>query len=225
MYRSDRPIGVSADGSHAQLYGWSVPTIQRLLSALRDAGFIRVEIIRDSHTNVVEERRIYAGLQVGVTPPLKNEGRSPQKKGDPPLKNDFPIKEEQSNMNNTPLPPKGGQGARRKKRAPRAAPDWKPERFNGLWQYYPRQGRKNKQDAMNAWDDLKPDDALINTIARALQRLKATDNWQRGIGIPYVATFLRGARWEDAAELDGPDDGPPDGDSGMVERRNLQVWT
>lgn len=58
---------------------------------------------------------------------------------------------------------------------------------------------------MDAWDKLKPDDVLIDRIARALVKLKATEAWQRGIGIPYVATFLRGARWADADELDAPD--------------------
>ncbi|MDO5764727.1 MAG: hypothetical protein Q4P84_03360 [Elusimicrobiales bacterium] len=58
---------------------------------------------------------------------------------------------------------------------------------------------------MDAWDRLQPDDALIDTIARALVKLKETDEWSRGIGIPYVATFLRGARWRDAEEVDVPE--------------------
>lgn len=86
------------------------------------------------------------------------------------------------------------------------APDWKPERFAGLWGYYPRKGRKNKQRAIAAWDKLQPDDTLIDTMARALAKLKATEEWQRDIGIPHVATWLNGERWHDADELDGPDD-------------------
>jgi hypothetical protein len=58
---------------------------------------------------------------------------------------------------------------------------------------------------MDAWDALKPDDALIDTIARALKKLKATEEWQRDVGIPYVATFLRGQRWLDAEETDEPE--------------------
>ena len=54
---------------------------------------------------------------------------------------------------------------------------------------------------MDAWDRLRPSDELITRIARALVRLKATDEWQRGIGIPHAATFLNGARWEDADGL------------------------
>lgn len=76
---------------------------------------------------------------------------------------------------------------------------------------------------MDAWDALKPDDELINVMAKAIQRLKATDDWQRGVGIPYVATFLRGARWENADELDAPDEEPVP--AGTVERRDLPIWT
>lgn len=87
-------------------------------------------------------------------------------------------------------------------RGGKTVPDWKPERFAGLWSFYPAKGRKNKQRAVKAWDKLRPDDELIAAIAHALVRLKATDEWQRGVGIPYVATFLNGARWEDAESLD-----------------------
>ena len=199
------------------LYGWSVPTIQRLLSALTNQGYIRVEIIRDKRTNQVEERRIYAGLQVGVTPPLKNEGRSPQKKGDPPLKNDFPIKEEQSNKNNTPLPPKGG------KRVP-SVPKWKPDAFERWWSYYRKHGRgENRAGAVKAWDRLKPDDDLIRTMGQALMVQVKGAQWQRGIGIPYASTWLNNRRWEDEVLSSSPpeeDDGPM-----RVEDRGLPVWT
>ena len=97
-------------------------------------------------------------------------------------------------------------GKRGQKSVHRDAPEWKPERFAGLWSYYPRKGRKNKQRAIAAWDKLQPDDTLIDTMARALAKLKATEEWQRDVGIPYVATFLNGERWRDADELDGPDD-------------------
>ena len=63
----------------AGVYGWSVATIQRLLNALADRGYIQVEIVRNKRTKEVEERRIYAGLQVGVTPPLKKKVTLPSK--------------------------------------------------------------------------------------------------------------------------------------------------
>lgn len=109
-------------------------------------------------------------------------------------------------------PPISPQGGTRKRRnattnAPKDAPDWKPERFAGFWAYYPALRRKDKQKAIRAWDKLKPDDALISTIAQALKRLKASDDWKQGVGIPYPATFLNNRRWEDAAELGAADTG------------------
>ena len=45
--------------------------------------------------------------------------------------------------------------------------------------------------AVRAWDKLKPDDALIDTIGRALQVLKASPAWRDGVGIPYASKLLR----------------------------------
>lgn len=109
-----------------------------------------------------------------------------------------------------PIVPQGGRRPRKRK-GPRTEPDWKPERFAGFWAFYPRKGRKSKQSAMDAWDKLHPDDALIDRIAKSLIVLKATDDWQREVGIPYVATFLNNARWQDAEEVDGPQHSPQDG--------------
>ena len=121
-----------------------------------------------------------------------------------------------NNKNNTPLPPTGerrGHGSRggRHRSPPRTAPDWKPERFAGFWSFYrglPGENGKprneNKQRAMDAWDALRPDDALIDTIARALVKQAATDMWQRGVGIPQAATYLNNSRWTDAEDLPAP---------------------
>lgn len=85
----------------------------------------------------------------------------------------------------------------RKRKDARSAPEWKPERFAGLWGFYPKEGRKDKQRAMRAWDKLKPDDALIRRIGRALKVQMRSEMWQKGVGIPYLATYLNGRRWED----------------------------
>lgn len=34
-------------------------------------------------------------------------------------------------------------------------------------------------------------------MARALKRQMASEEWQRGIGIPYASTWLNGRRWTD----------------------------
>lgn len=98
--------------------------------------------------------------------------------------------------NNPPYSPPKGDGAEPRKQRSKTTPAWKPERFEGFWAYYPR--GENRMGAVRAWDKLKPDDALIETIGRALQSLKATRAWQDGVGIPYASTFLNGRRWEDA---------------------------
>ena len=97
--------------------------------------------------------------------------------------------------------PKGGR-RRRKKDGPREAPDWKPERFEGFWQFYPAEGRKDKQMAMDEWDKLRPSDELIAAIGLALRIQKKSEEWQRGIGIPYAGRYLRKERWKDAVAQD-----------------------
>ena len=95
-----------------------------------------------------------------------------------------------------PYSPPKGDGAEPRKRRSKTTPTWKPERFEGFWAYYPR--GENRMGAVRAWDKLKPDDALIDTIGRALRTLKASPAWRDGVGIPYASTFLNGRRWEDA---------------------------
>lgn len=98
---------------------------------------------------------------------------------------------------NPPISPQSGR--RRKRNGPRAAPDWKPERFKGFWDYYPR--GEGKQAAMDAWDKLQPGDELIDRIAAALKKQKASRDWREGIGIPHASTYLNGCRWQDADRL------------------------
>lgn len=91
---------------------------------------------------------------------------------------------------NTPLPPSGG------KRVPKHL----PERFEDFWGYYRKHSNGNpgnRISAVKAWDKLKPDNALINTIASALVNQVKTERWLRGIGIPYASSWLNGRRWED----------------------------
>lgn len=106
-----------------------------------------------------------------------------------------------------PKAPQGAAGSKPKRgRAPKAAPDWKPERFEGFWRMYPL--KKSKQAAIRAWDSLHPDDRLLAVMGRALQRQLASPEWQRkireegGQGIPYPATWINGRRWEDEDQPD-----------------------
>ena len=180
----------------------NLKSVQRLIKQLSDKGYIRVDVRRDPATKEVVERRIFVGINpAGESPPPSPQNcgdPSPQNCGDPSPQN-CGVEQLNSFNNNTPYsPPTGGRRARK---PPRAAPDWCADRFEGLWKYYPKEGRKNKQRAMDEWDRLRPDAALIDTIARALRVLNTTDEaWQRGIGIPHLHRFLRDRRWEDAED-------------------------
>lgn len=71
--------------------------------------------------------------------------------------------------------------------------------FDAFWAVYPRKIAKG--DARRAWMKLRPDERLRATILGALSRQVSCDDWSRDDGqyIPYPATWLNGARWEDEA--------------------------
>lgn len=115
-----------------------------------------------------------------------------------------------------PIVPHEGDGEppKRKRRATKSAPDYRPDTFARFWAAYPR--GEDKQGAIAAWDELKPDDATLRTMSRALVRQKASEEWQRGIGIPYAVRWLRRRRWEDEIKAPAP---PPEERGG-----DLPVW-
>lgn len=112
-----------------------------------------------------------------------------------------------------------GEGAdeakpKRKRRATKSAPDYRPDTFARFWAAYPR--GEDKQGAIAAWDELRPDDATLQAMSRALVRQRASEEWQRGIGIPYAVRWLRRRRWEDEIKAPAP---PPESAGG-----DLPVW-
>ena len=87
---------------------------------------------------------------------------------------------------------------KKNKKKKKSEPEWKPERFAGFWEFYRTNCRgEARLEAVKAWDKLRPDDALINRMGKALQRQIRSPDWQAGIGIPYASTWLNNARWED----------------------------
>lgn len=114
---------------------------------------------------------------------------------------------ERGDVSESDTPPK------RKRRATKSAPDYRPDTFARFWAAYPR--GEDKQGAIAAWDELKPDDATLQAMSRALVRQRASEEWQRGIGIPYAVRWLRRRRWED--EIKAP--APPERSGG-----DLPVW-
>lgn len=170
----------------SKLYNLTQKTISELIGTLARRGHIVVEVLRDPENNEVTERRIWIDRPVTIedTPIPKNRDTPPPKNRD---KNSI------NNINNNP--PKVPQGGRARREAKKTA-DWKSERFEKFWKYYPR--GESKQSAINAWDKLKPSDELIGLMAVSLTRQMATEEWKRGIGIPYASTWLNQRRWEDA---------------------------
>lgn len=165
-----------------ELFNISDRTLQRILKALQAGGYIRIQ----DGDGGAGRRKIYAGIN-----PLAEEPRQICR-GYP----DKNVGDNNKEYNNIP-PTSPPRGERAKSNVPKTAPEWKPKRFEGFWKFYPKSAHKSKQAAIKAWDQLKPGDELIDEIAKALRRQMATDQWQRGIGIPYPSTYLRQRRWED----------------------------
>lgn len=112
-----------------------------------------------------------------------------------------------------------GEGAdeakpkRKRRRSSKSVPDYEPELFERFWAAYPR--GEDRQGAVAEWDSLRPDRETMLAMSRALVRQKASEEWQRGIGIPYAVRWLRRRRWED--EIKAP--APPERAGG-----DLPVW-
>lgn len=118
-----------------------------------------------------------------------------------------------------PNPPKGGKPP---KRDNPQEPDWRPERFEAFWKFYPRDYRGSKQKARNAWNKLKPQGAVMRAIANALQRHMKGERWREGVGIPNASTFLNPANeyWDmEDAERPAEPSRPTDGPGTVVESR------
>lgn len=86
------------------------------------------------------------------------------------------------------------ESTKRQKHAP-ACPKWEPEMFERFWRAYPR--HEDRKTAVREWDRLRPNLELMRTMSSALARAKNTDEWRRGVGIPYACRWLSKERWTD----------------------------
>ena len=153
-------------------------TVMRLIRALEEKGFVRVE----DATGGKAQRKIFAGINPLAVPPDKNVYTPRQNCQGPPDKNVSQTnKDNKKDIN----PPK----------APRGACAWEPDLFERFWRAYPC--KKDKAAARREWDKLKPDRKLMSAMSAALTKAMASDEWQRGIGIPYACRWLSHRRWED----------------------------
>lgn len=172
------------------LYGLSERTVSRLIKDLAGRGYLRIE----DGSGGKETRKLYAGVNPLAVPPDKNVGTPRQKCLPSPDKNVGENNRTNKKKNN---PPKAPQGAA-----------WEPEIFERFWLAYPR--HEDKAGARREWDKLKPDRELMRTMSAALDRAKTSDEWLRGVGIPYACRWLRNRRWEDFQEQEGGADLPAD---------------
>ena len=170
----------AANAYFEKLYSLSERTVIRLIRALEQGGYIRVEDANGGKA----QRKIYAGLNP-LRPPDKNVSTPVTKMSVPPDKNVT-----HNNINNNIIPPI----------VPREKePVWKPERFEAFWKFYPPVNGKRpaKSRAVRAWNKLRPDDETIAQMGKALQRDKQSEMWQKGVGIPYASSWLNQRMWED----------------------------
>lgn len=67
--------------------------------------------------------------------------------------------------------------------------------FDLFWEAYPR--KDAKVDARKAWKTLKPSDAMVTHIVKAVEKQARSPGWRDRNYIPLPASWLRGKRWED----------------------------
>ena len=138
-------------------------------------------------------------------------------------------------LSNTPLPPKGGaapggEKPKRRKRAPKSAPSWMPERFEGFWAAYPRD--EDRAKAVEQWDKLPQnrelmerygsEDALLHDIALGLKIHLECEDWREGRGIPYAFRWLRDRRWLEKRKTVRP--APEARPARVVDSGEVPVW-
>ena len=166
-------------------------SVRSALQELEDAGYMQREQTHNAagHFSKVD-------YVIYEQPPLSgNPSTGKPLTGNPTQLNKDII----NNLNNNPpISPKGGGRGRK---APKKEPEWKPERFNGFWSFYPR--GEAKQKAIEAWDNARLSDDEIAFMGRRLKDQMSTEDWQRGVGVPYASTYLTQRRWEDEVKA-GP---------------------
>lgn len=210
--------GLAAIGSDG------IASVRSGMIELMDAGYVRREI---GHAE--------GGTFTGYVYTIHEKPEDTAGEGSPSCENrttapscSFPTTENPTTENRTqsskdklstipPKVPREGDGEppkRRKRRSTKSVPDYEPELFERFWAAYPR--GEDRQGAVAEWDSLRPDRETMLAMSRALCRQKASDDWKRGIGIPYAVRWLRRRRWEDEIKAPAP---PPERAGG-----ELPVW-
>ena len=190
----------------AERFKLKADTVSSLIKRLADAEYIQIDLAPQRGN--YDKRRIYlTGKPYDFTGQI-SEGGIGFKSGTGKISegvsdlNPIPIENDNLKSISPYNPPEGEVKPKRKSREAKKAPDYRPEMFERFWQLYPR--GENKQGAIRAWDRLRPDEALMQRMSRALKAQLMSDQWTVGIGIPYASTWLNGQRWEDVLDKGGP---------------------
>ena len=177
--------------------------VRKALMELEAAGYLVREQGRSSGGNFAGND--YTLFEEPHSSPLTEKPSTVKPSADIPS-TDSPLTENPTELNNV-----YNQVTKRQKQAPAPSPSWMPELFERFWKAYPC--KRDKAAARREWDKLKPDRELMRVMSAALDRAKTSDEWQRGIGIPYACRWLSHHRWEDEPDMALPRpaarEGPP----------------
>ena len=71
------------------------------------------------------------------------------------------------------------------------------DKFSRFWAVYPK--RKKKGDAAKAFEQLRPNEELLELMIKAVREQAETEDWREAGGkyIPLPASWIRGERWLD----------------------------
>lgn len=200
-------------------FEWTDRSVQRLLKALEEAGYIHTDVIRNPETNEVQERRIYAGINPARTcvplPTILSGG--PDKKDGTPSRQNCRVEQYNKDLNNTPLPPKGGKGKKSKL----------TDEVKGMLNDYVR-GDRALGEAMVAFIEIRTAKGAVNSaraIKTLLKELDRLSGGNRSLKLRLVEQSVANS-WKSVFPLKGgflaEGEGKPQGDTQV--RSDLPIW-
>lgn len=174
---------------------WSKRQIERITGRLREQGALLSGNFSEDKT----DRTLWYALSDAVletyglsAPPISPNGEMHFTDPGQPFPHSVKCNKETvtDQLDNIPpIVPQKGDG--KKTRKSKSVPTWKPERFEAFWSFYPR--HEDRVSAVREWDRLRPEDGLIDAIARALKWQVRAEDWP----VPYACRYLRNQRWLD----------------------------